>query len=314
MAAGDKKFIANLADVTSAVSDKVEDEQVLVNVPAGAVFTDTTYVSSDFSHDSLSGINANQHIDWSISSGSNIHVDNYSTVQIENVLTSTSTVTALSSNMGKTLKGITDATNAAVALNTAKATNVTTNLSTSTSATTNTVNSSDGTNAVLPAATTTVAGVMTGADKLKLNGTAPLASPALTGTPTVPTATLGTNTTQAASTAFVLANASVSTSGVLAATAGASANAVGTYMLCSEHGTNRTSRQLGTTVAGSVLRPASLSGGVVSVTTVQIYDDNWRQPGSDDHAVLSGTWRIMGAYPDDSSVCDYPLALWLRIS
>lgn len=143
---------------------------------------------------------------------------------------------------------------------------------------------------------------------------APLASPTFTGIPAAPTATLGTNTAQVATTAFVLANSLGDTTGVLSATAGASANAVGTYMLCSEHGLNRTSRQLGTTVAGSLLRPASLSGGVVSVSTVQIYDDNWRQPGSDDHAVLSGTWRIMGAYPDDSSVCDYPLALWLRIS
>lgn len=43
----------------------------------------------------------------------------------------------------------------------------------------------------------------TSAEKTKLAGAAPLASPALTGTPTAPTATAGTKTTQVATTAFV---------------------------------------------------------------------------------------------------------------
>lgn len=52
-------------------------------------------------------------------------------------------------------------------------------------------------------AKTTAAGAMSAADKTKLDGAAPLASPALTGTPTAPTATAGTNSTQIATTAFV---------------------------------------------------------------------------------------------------------------
>jgi len=46
-------------------------------VPSGAVFTDTTYVSSDFTHDSLTGFVANEHIDWSLTNSSNIHSSNY---------------------------------------------------------------------------------------------------------------------------------------------------------------------------------------------------------------------------------------------
>lgn len=54
-----------------------------------------------------------------------------------------------------------------------------------------------------PVATTTADGLMSAADKVKVNGAAPLASPAITGTPTAPTASPGTNTTQLATTAFV---------------------------------------------------------------------------------------------------------------
>jgi hypothetical protein len=42
------------------------------------VNTDTTYVSSDFDHDSLSGFVANEHIDWTTDQGAtNIHANNY---------------------------------------------------------------------------------------------------------------------------------------------------------------------------------------------------------------------------------------------
>jgi len=40
--------------------------------------TDTTYTSSDFVHDSLTGFVANEHIDWTVNQGStNIHASNY---------------------------------------------------------------------------------------------------------------------------------------------------------------------------------------------------------------------------------------------
>jgi len=38
---------------------------------------DTTYTSSDFTHDSLSGVTANEHIDWTGSSAGTIHSSNY---------------------------------------------------------------------------------------------------------------------------------------------------------------------------------------------------------------------------------------------
>ena len=62
----------------TALDGKVDDAQVLTNVPAGAVFTDTTYVSSDFTHNSLTGVVANEHIDWTLDQGAtNVHVGNY---------------------------------------------------------------------------------------------------------------------------------------------------------------------------------------------------------------------------------------------
>jgi len=39
--------------------------------------TNTTYTSSDFTHDSLSGVTANEHIDWTGSSAGTIHSSNY---------------------------------------------------------------------------------------------------------------------------------------------------------------------------------------------------------------------------------------------
>ena len=40
--------------------------------------TDTTYTSSDFTHDSLSGVTANEHIDWTTDQGTtNVHSGNY---------------------------------------------------------------------------------------------------------------------------------------------------------------------------------------------------------------------------------------------
>ena len=40
-------------------------------------YTDTTYVSSDFTHNSLTGVSADEHIDWTLTNAKNIHSDNY---------------------------------------------------------------------------------------------------------------------------------------------------------------------------------------------------------------------------------------------
>ena len=68
------------AEADTLLDAKVDDSQVLTNVPSGAVFTDTntTYTSSDFTHDDLTGFVANEHIDWTTDQGAtNIHAGNY---------------------------------------------------------------------------------------------------------------------------------------------------------------------------------------------------------------------------------------------
>jgi hypothetical protein len=57
---------------------------------------DTTYTASDFNHDDLSNIPANDHIDWTISQVANIHADNY-----------TDTNTTYTAGTGMTLDGTT---------------------------------------------------------------------------------------------------------------------------------------------------------------------------------------------------------------
>lgn len=47
-------IIGNIDGLQLELDGKVDDAQVLTNVPAGALFTDTTYVSSDFIHNDLS--------------------------------------------------------------------------------------------------------------------------------------------------------------------------------------------------------------------------------------------------------------------
>lgn len=83
--------------------------------------------------------------------------------------------------------------------------NVATNLSTAISATAIDINSSTGAKATIPGATTTAAGLLTAADKVKLNGAAPLVSPSFTGIPTGPTAADSADSQQLATTAFVRA-------------------------------------------------------------------------------------------------------------
>lgn len=60
-------------------------------------YTNTTYVASDFNHDDLSNISANDHIDWTIDQGAtNIHAGNYTNTTYDNTdfvdLTSAQTV------------------------------------------------------------------------------------------------------------------------------------------------------------------------------------------------------------------------------
>ena len=69
----------------TALNGKVDDSQVLTNVPSGALFTDTTYVSSDFTHNSLTGVSANEHIDWTGASAGTIHITNLPATAITSV-------------------------------------------------------------------------------------------------------------------------------------------------------------------------------------------------------------------------------------
>jgi hypothetical protein len=56
-------------------------------------YTNTTYVSSDFTHDSLTGVDADEHIDWSVTNAKNIHIDNYTAGDPSWLLENTSTLT-----------------------------------------------------------------------------------------------------------------------------------------------------------------------------------------------------------------------------
>jgi hypothetical protein len=67
--------------------------QLLTDVPAAAVFTDTTYVSNDFTHDDLTGFVPNEHIDWTVDQGAaNVHSSNYTD-------TNTETTTSIAHNV-----------------------------------------------------------------------------------------------------------------------------------------------------------------------------------------------------------------------
>ena len=69
----------------TALDNKVDDTQVLTNVPSGAIFIDTTYVSSDFNHDLLSGFVPAEHIDWAGASTGTIHITNLPATAITSV-------------------------------------------------------------------------------------------------------------------------------------------------------------------------------------------------------------------------------------
>ena len=79
----------------TALDGKVDDSQVLTNVPSGALFTDTTYTSSDFTHNDLSGVSANEHIDWTGTSTGTIHITNLPATAITSVQISATEVAML---------------------------------------------------------------------------------------------------------------------------------------------------------------------------------------------------------------------------
>jgi hypothetical protein len=65
---------------TTSISSNWAFDNVKTAVPSGALFTDTntTYVSSDFNHDDLTGFVAKEHLDWTADQGANnIHANNY---------------------------------------------------------------------------------------------------------------------------------------------------------------------------------------------------------------------------------------------
>jgi len=166
---GDIKVPAPTVDTDASTKKYVDDNEVgldwtISQAPTvihsdNYTDTNTTYVSSDFTHDSLTGVTANEHLDWTADQGAtNIHSGNYTD-------TDTTDHTALS-NIGTQTHAQLET---AIELNTAKETdvdhNITTNLSLGTkTATTVDVNSSDGTNATLIEADTTNAGIL-GSDK-----------------------------------------------------------------------------------------------------------------------------------------------------
>ena len=92
---------------TTSISSNWAFDNVKTAVPSGALFTDTntqnTYSSSDFTHNSLSGVSANEHLDWTADQGaSNIHANNYTNTNTFRAISSTptdgATTTSISSD------------------------------------------------------------------------------------------------------------------------------------------------------------------------------------------------------------------------
>lgn len=90
---------------------------------------------------------------------------------------------------------------------------------------------------------------------------------------------------------------------------------VGSYIFASEALNQRPARDLGSTIPGSLLRPTSISLDDPQLVNTDFVIDHYIViPGTDDNAVLTGTWRLMGAYADNTVRNDYPVSLWLRIA
>ena len=93
------------------------------------------------------------------------------------------------------------------------------------------------------------------------------------------------------------------------------AGAVGSYCWAMEMGNNKTARNMGATLSGSLLRPSSINmNNAAGVSTTKIERGVVAFPGTDDNSTLSGTWRLMSAYSDYYLQNDYTVALWLRIA
>ncbi len=167
--------IGNVSGLQTALNGKVDDSQVLTNVPAGAVFTDTTYSVQD---GELSEANFTANLRDKLNA-----IEDGATNTADPAITTNGTLPSLASGISAAeVRSLIGAG----------------------------VSSFDGTWTSLsgkpttftPSAHTHDIGEINGL-QVELDRKAPLASPALTGTPTVPTAPAGTNTTQIASTAFV---------------------------------------------------------------------------------------------------------------
>lgn len=89
---------------STSISSNWAFDNVKTAVPSGALFTDTntTYVASDFAHDSLTGVDADEHIDWTVTNAKNIHADNYTDTNTHRAISSTptdgATTTSISSD------------------------------------------------------------------------------------------------------------------------------------------------------------------------------------------------------------------------
>ena len=82
---------------TTSISSNWAFDNVKTAVPSGAVFTDTntTYVSSDFTHDDLTGFVADEHINWKTASQGTIHITNLPATALTSVQTAVSQVAQL---------------------------------------------------------------------------------------------------------------------------------------------------------------------------------------------------------------------------
>jgi len=151
--------IADTTGLQTALDGKVDDSQVLTDVPSGALFTDTeTTTTLSLATNILSYVDelgATTNLDLSLylddtnlayvqagtlngstgvatftrSDATTFTVDlsallDDTSVTVNNTLTSTSTTEALSANQGKVLKGLADGLETRVALNDAKVSNV----------------------------------------------------------------------------------------------------------------------------------------------------------------------------------------------
>jgi hypothetical protein len=80
---------ADVTDTTNVVAALTAGSNITISAGGEIASTDTntTYVSSDFTHDDLTGFEANEHIDWTVNSGSTVHSGNLPAIAITSVQT-----------------------------------------------------------------------------------------------------------------------------------------------------------------------------------------------------------------------------------